>query len=331
MRRLGALLLLIAVVPGTLLREVAPPTRFKPELRFVPVPLPPAREAAKHLGAFRLDGIWEMRSRRGGFGGYSALVALGHGQLLTVRDRGDTLRFAVPGTGGTKPGAPPIFATLVQRRGTQKASNDAESATRDPLTGQLWIGWEHTNAISRHDPDLMRRATVRPRQMRGWGGNSGAEAMVRLRGGRFIVLSEGFAARFDSVRHPAVLFSCDPTRRCPGLGFTFEGPAGFSPTDMTELPDGRVLVLMRRLVWPFPLRFAGRIAIADPAELRAGRPWRAREVAKLTSTLPVDNFEGIAVEPRGDGTVTVWLISDYNDALTQRILLWQLRLDPKEI
>jgi hypothetical protein len=110
-----------------------------------------------------------------------------------------------------------------------------------------------------------------------------------------------------------------------------EGPGRFSPTDAAQLPDGRILVLMRRAVWPMPARFAGRIALFDPADIAAGRTVRAQTVAMLSSLLPVDNFEGIAIEPRGDGKVTVWLISDDNGAAAQRTLLWKLVLDPTDL
>ncbi len=78
-----------------------------------------------------------------------------------------------------------------------------------------------------------------------------------------------------------------------------------------------------------PLRFAGKIALADPAAIRPGGIWRSVEVAKLSSQLPVDNFEAIAVEPRANGKLTVWLMSDDNQALSQRTLLWKMALDPK--
>jgi hypothetical protein len=85
---------------------------------------------------------------------------------------------------------------------------------------------------------------------------------------------------------------------------------------------------MRKLLWPMPARFAGRIVVADPAELDSGGILHSAVVAKLSSSLPVDNFEGMAIEPRADGRVTVWLISDDNAAVTQRTLLWKLAVDP---
>jgi hypothetical protein len=145
------------------------------------------------------------------------------------------------------------------------------------------------------------------------------------------MLQEAFAGWNEEQLHPAVIFSGDPTRPGSLEHFTFSGPKRFSPVDMAQMPDGRVLVLMRRLVWPMPFRFAGRIALADPAEIRAGTVWHAREVAKLSSQLPVDNFEAIAIEPRSDGKLTVWLISDDNQAISQRTLLWKMALDPAQL
>ena len=178
----------------------------------------------------------------------------------------------------------------------------------------------------------MRNArVVSPPQMRGWGVNLGPESLVRLRDGRFIVLREGFDGWFDNRHHRALIFAGDPVDDPHGAEFTFIGPRGFKPVDMAQLPDGRVLILMRKLVWPMPMRFAGRIAIADPRAIRPGGEWRADSVAMLSSSLPIDNFEGMAIVPRGDRQVVVWLISDDNQAVSQRTLLWKLIVDPTRL
>jgi hypothetical protein len=327
LRRGLALLMVGALLPVTWLREPLRPASRGESLHFVPVPLPPAEDLARHLGPFALEGVWQMTSPCQGFGGYSALVPLGDGRLLAIGDNGGLLWFAPP---GRKPAAPK-FAVFTTGPDGWKRDRDAESATRDPATGTLWVGWEWSHTISRHAGSLWEPVKVRPRAMRDWGVNSGAEAMVRLADGRFVVLGEGFSGWLDDRTHPALLFSGDPVTAGEPQPFTFAGPARFSPTDMAQLPDGRVLIVMRRAVWPMPFRFAARLAIADPAEIRAGGTWQAREVALLTSSLPVDNFEGIAIEPQADGRVTVWLISDDNNAVTQRTLLWKLSVDPARL
>jgi len=327
-RFLALLLLVVALAPGTWLRQPKAPRVRDFDLRFVSVALPPEKVRNASLGAFKLERAWSMSGRHWLFGGFSALVPLGVGELLAVGDRGYRLRFSPPGARHRRP----AFGAIVPTRFRDNKMIDAESAAFDPVGGRLWIGWEDDNSITRHSLAFRGFQRTFPQRMRDWGGNSGPEAMARLQDGRFIVLREGFSGILERRNHQALLFAGDPVAgTSPPQVFTFTGPRGFSPTDMAQLPDGRVLVLMRRLLWPVPARFAGRIAIADPAAIRAGRPWRAREIARLVAPLPVDNFEGIAIEPRQDGKVTVWLISDDNRALSQRSMLWRLSLDPERL
>jgi hypothetical protein len=322
-RRLLALLLVVAVAPGTWLRSPPKPENLTQELTVRRLPLPEPAVQKAYLGSFELEGIWQLDSPHDGFGGYSALLATGDGQLLALSDLGYYLRFSAPGARQS----PPRIDAIYPQISMLKANRDCEAATRDPSTGAIWLAWENRNAITRHDSGLEELAAVTPQAMRDWSSNLGPEAMVRLRDGRFVVLSESFSAGGNE----GLLFADDPTLGGAPRRFTFRGAKPFRPVDMAQLPDGRVLVLMRRLVWPMPPRFTGRIAIADPAELRAGHEWPARPVASLDSSLPVDNFEGMAIEPRGDGRLTVWLISDDNRAVSQRTLLWKLAVDPARL
>ena len=326
-RSLSLLLLIAALAPGTWLRDAERPPSQQQRLTLIPVKLPPPDILARHLGAFELVAAWQLRSPNRGFGGYSALIALTDGQFLAISDKGNTLHFSPPGAVQR----PPFFGRVFPGEGFYKTDRDAEAATYDAATGQRWIGWETSNSITRFGPRWHFDGRISPRAMAGWGGNAGPESMVRLADGRFILLREAFNGDFETRRHEAVLFRGDPLTSGEPERFTFSGPAKFSPTDMVQLPDGRVLILLRRPVWPLPFRFAGRIAIADPAAIRSGKVWSSREVAKLTSSLPVDNFEGIAIVPRNDGRVTVWLISDDNDASTQRTLLWKMIVDPRRL
>lgn len=325
MRRiLLALLLILGLAPGTWLYQPANLWNPTASLRFAEVALPPKAELAHHLGVFELEGAWSLTSDYSAFGGYSALLPQPGGRLMAIADNGRRFVFSPPGV----PYAPSLSAEVLPGRERERGNRDTEAATQDPATGTVWVAREDSNAISRIDPAFRSYGNIRPAAMRDWPRNVGPEAMVRLADGRFIAIEEGFTGFFESRLHPAVLFPRDPLLGDRTAQFTFAGSPNFSVTDMAQLPDGRVLVLMRRLLWPFPLHFAGRIVIADPAEIRPGAVWRATEVAKLTSTLPVDNFEGMAIEPRADGRVTVWLISDDNHAATQRTLLWKMVVDP---
>lgn len=327
-RRIAAVLLLAAALaPGTWLREKPPVRHLQLDLRFAAQKLPPPAELAKHLGPFELEGAWVMESRRWRFGGYSALLPIGDGQLLAFSDRGYRLYFSPPGNAQH----PPRVGMIAYPEYNPDDLFDAESATIDPATGRVWVGWENGNAITRHTLKFRGFAKVNPPAMRGWGINSGPESMVRLADGRFLVLREGSDGWLDSHRHRALLFAGDPLVKTKPLEFTFVGIPGFRPVDIAQLPDGRVLILMRKLVWPMPPRFVGRIMIADPRTIARGREWHGHEVAKLSTSLRVDNFEGLAIEPREDGRLTVWLISDDNNAVAQETLLWKLAVDPAKL
>jgi hypothetical protein len=325
------ILLILGLAPAMCVYQTAKPWNPTPSLRFTPVRLPPKPELARHLGAFELDGAWQMTSVYSSFGGYSALVPLPDGRLIAIADNGRRFTFSPPGVRPAPAVSGEVLPWRVRPPLYRRDDRDTESATRDPVTGMIWVGREGSNSIARVDPAFRGYISTRPAAMRDWPENGGPEAMVRLADGRFIVLEEVTTSLVESRLHHALLFPRDPLSGAKPVLFTFAGAPEFSTTDMAQLPDGRVLILMRRLLWPLPLRFAGRIMIADPAAIRPGAVWQSTEVARLTSTLPVDNFEGMAIVPRQDGRVTVWLISDDNHAVTQRTLLWKLVVDPARL
>lgn len=327
-RKLALLLLLVGVAITTWFRSERVLIVPGDTLRFTALKLPPEPVLAAHLGAFRLEHAWEMTLGSHLFGGYSAMLPLPDGRMLAISDGGRFLTFVPPGGRAYKP----RLGTLLTAYRDDKRGVDSESAARDPVTGTIWIGMEFRNSVIRLGPDWTRNGAVSPKAMSGWAPNSGAEAMARLHDGRFLILAEGAREWLWPRTHDGLLFAGDPLDDPDGATrFTLEGPTGFVPVDMVQIPDGRVLILMRTLIWPIPEIFAGRIAIGDPARIREDGTWKVTEVARLASTLPVDNFEGIAVVPRPDGRLTVWLISDDNQTRLQRTLLWKLAVDPADL
>jgi hypothetical protein len=323
-RRALILLLAVGLTPGTWLRsDVAPPNR---ELALIIAPLPLEQDCCQS-GPLKLLGAWQLSSPHELFGGYSALVRVKPGRLLALSDRGYYLNFAEP---GALPSAP-SFGPILHDRIRLKDNRDVEAASYDPVSQRLWIALEGRNAVARHRIDLTRE-TFRPvPEFKDWSTNTGPEAMVRLRDGRFIVLCECTAGRFQGGRHPGLLFAGDPSEDRPGRKLTFVGVDGYKPTDMAQLPDGRVMILVRRLLWPVPARFAVKVLLADPAEIAADGTWQAREVADLSDPWPVGNYEGLAIERRADGSLIAWLISDENAAVTERVLLLKLRIDESKL
>ncbi|MFC6620615.1 esterase-like activity of phytase family protein [Novosphingobium panipatense] len=282
-----------------------------------------------YLGPLRLEGAWQYRSPNQRISGYSALVALKDGRLRAFSDSGEVLSFPRPPGPGS--GARTVSLRFSLPR-NDKAGRDVESVAFDPKTGRQWVALEGSNRIVRLSPKLRETGHVHPAGMARWGRNSGAEAMARLRDGRFVVIREVTTSILESRRHEALLFAGDPVDHPVAQAFHFEGPDNFSVVDMAVLPDGRALVLMRRLLWPLPMRYAGRIVLADTAQIRPGTVWRSTPVASLASVLPGDNFEAIAAVPGKDGRIVVWLMSDDNAMrVLQRTLLWKLSVHPADL
>lgn len=309
----------IALAPGTWFRSAPKPVSYEPELFVAKLDVEPRR-----VGSFRLAGVWELDSENGHFGSYSALVALDDGLLLAGSDRGRLLRFAEPDL----PARAPYFAQASGDTQSDKELVDLESLTRDPATGRMWAGYESANAIERVDAAFRNPKRVLPEAMRNWAENAGPETLVRLADGRFIAMEEG--RMFRGGPYEALLFPSDPAEGVEPLQFTFKAPDGYRPVDAAQLPDGRVLVLTRKVEWGVPPGFSARIVLADPAEIAEGEEWSGEVVATLAEPIPSDNWEGMAIVPGAeDAPPTIWLISDDNNALIQRTLLMKLLWEPE--
>lgn len=280
------------------------------------------------MGPFTVTGAWRLRSSNSDFGGFSGLVAMPGGRLLALGDQNGSLLLTEPGRG-----TPVRFHidTVVRRKGRtlRKVQTDAEAATRDPVTGAIWIAYEARNGLARHDvwpgPDIK----VRVPQMEKWRQNTGPEALTRLADGRWLVLSEAFSTIGTEKMHPGLLFPGRPDRTTP-QPLDLALPAGFRPTDAALLPDGRVLVLGRR-VRLLPPRFNSMIALADPRDFRPGQPWQTRWLATIDGWTLRENYEGMTVAPGPDGRVNVWLISDANASAFQETRLLRLEWHPERL
>lgn len=331
MRRNIALLIpLLALLVATWGHEAPDRGRQDQRLTITRLKLPPQKVLSSYLGPFRLDAAWQMTSPDNRFEGYSSIVRQPDGRMLAFSDKGKYLRFSFPGS--TAKAMAPEFGTAKFGPKLRPSFRDVESVAYDASSQRYWLGVEGSNAIIKLNGDFEEMAEFRPVQMEDWGPNTGPEAMTRLPDGRFVVIREITQSWQESRLHQAVLFDGDPIEHPAGHRFPFDGPDNFSVVDMALLPDGRALILMRRLLWAFPMRFAGRIVIADPAQIRPGKIWHSVPLASLASVLPVDNFEAIAVVPESDDKVTVWLMSDDNGMrILQRTLLWKLTVDPTKL
>lgn len=290
-----------------------------------PVALDRRDPARTQVGALTyLGGVW-LRSPDRAFGGFSAMQVSGD-RFLLVGDGGTVVRFRMTDFRLSETS----FGDVVLGPGTGqfKPERDVESLTSDPATGRIWLGFERENAIWRYDASLARaERAVRPAAMREWSSNGGPESMVRLRNGRFIAISETTRPKGPLAKtgRAGLVFAGDPTEAPDrGFGFTYLPPAGYDPSDMAELPDGRLLVLNRRFA--LPALFTAKITLVDPRAIRPGAAVRGREIAHFESPLLHDNFEALAVTREGGDTI-LWMASDDNQEFWEQSLLLKFRLD----
>lgn len=294
-----------------------------PDLTATPVPLDPSNPGRVKVGALTFMGGVDLTSRDLAFGGYSSMT-IDRGLFTLLSDGGTIVRFRLDDKFRLSAVS---FGDLPMGPGTgwSKKERDSESMTLDPATGQVWVGYEGYNQIWRYSPGLTLPARmVAPRPMADWSENGGAESMVRLRDGRFLVIAET-SRRLPSPARSALLFDRDPTEKpLKGFEFGYLPPEGYDPSDATQLPDGRVLILNRRLSLPF--FWSVVLTLIDPRHIRPGITIRGREIARLAPPLSVDNFEGLAVTQEKEGTM-LWMVSDDNLLILQRTLLMKFRVD----
>ena len=304
----------------------------EPRLSFVgrgqmsatPVALDSADRGRARVGSLIYLGGVRLTSPQAAFGGFSSMQVRGD-RFTLLSDDGHLVQFrmgadfrprdlhlrALPGGPGT---------------GWFKADRDSESQTADPATGRVWVGFEHANAIWRFDDFGRAEAHAAPREMTDWASNGGPEAMVRLASGHFLAISETTRPKGGKGRI-GLIFGGDPTDPKVRIErFAYVPPQGYDPTDMAELPDGRLLVLNRRV--SLADLFTAKLVLIYRGAVRPGAIVQGREVATLAAPLLHDNFEALAVTEEGGATI-VWIASDDNREWFEQSLLLKFRLDTR--
>ncbi|EAQ28584.1 hypothetical protein NAP1_13333 [Erythrobacter sp. NAP1] len=280
-----------------------------------------AGESDIDAAGWRVAGVWEYTTAPNlRFGGYSALLALSSGRLRAYSDRGFLLTITEPDQPLERPEDRSVSRMHFAEPEHYWMLWDIESATRDPETGSFWLGFENTHAIHRFS------ARSEPEELRMLGGevdwydNGGLEAMERLSDGRFLAVPEG--------RSEALIYPADPVEGGAPEEIAFANPASdHAVTDIAQLPDGRLLLLLRDVAWGIP-PFTGKLAIANAPKSGMTGEWSAEILFDLDAVIPPENYEGIAVRANGDGTIAVWIMSDDNFSVLQRTLLAKLVFDP---
>lgn len=274
-------------------------------LTATPVRLDPANPARRRVGELTYRRGWHLTSSAGQFGGLSALRPW-RGRWLAVVDTGGLVEFS--------PYRRDAMLTVVNPRcrpNRVRLGNDLEGLDTDST--HIWVSSEWHNTICRLDPDGTQIGT-RPPSMSAWPRTTGAETLLRLNDGRFLVMPE------DSD-FPVLVFAQDPVRGGRPRRIVYSPPAGYSPTDATLLPDGRLVILNRK----FGLHgFASKLVLFDG--LPEHGTAQGRTIATLAAPLIHDNFEGVSARREGGATI-LSIVSDDNYYRWQRTLLLEFRLD----
>lgn len=318
MRVTAALALAVMVAPGTWLRT--PVEKENPES----IDLAQVAGASQvGVPGWRIEGVWHYSTEPTlRFGGFSGLLPVGGGRLRAFSDRGFLFTFIEPDRPEESANLRLIAGLPYDDPDLYPLLWDIESVTRDPASkGDYWVGYENTHAIHRFSYQ------TRPEKVRiiqdevDWYANAGLEAMVRLTDGRFLIIPE---------RHEeALIYASDPVEGGAPRILPFANPAPeFAVTDLAQLPDGRLLYLMRDVNWANYPPFGGMLAISDPPAAGSAEPLSPQALFRFDDVLPPENYEGLTVRPLDDGRVAVWVISDDNIAAMQRTLLVKLIFDP---
>lgn len=323
MRILLSVLLLLLFLPDWSGDPRLPLLPATGTVRAMPVVLDWRRPQRNRVGALTYLGGVTLHGPGPAFGGFSAMQVAG-GRFTLLSDGGNIVAFTM---GADWTPRDVRFAALPDGpgRGWNKRERDSESLASDPATGRVWVGFETANAIWRYEPGFARaRGHATPPAMADWPANRGAEAMVRLRDGRFLVLAEDEEGKVRPTL-PGLIFATDPVdapRR--SAAFRYAPPRGFRPTDIAELPDGRIVILNRR----FGLLdgFTAALTLVPRGTIRPGATVVGREIARFEGAVLHDNFEAIAAVREGRETI-LWIASDDNQWPLQRSLLLKFRLD----
>ena len=269
--------------------------------RTVALTMEPLNYPAEAAGPLKMAGAWRLTAPDPRFGGLSAL-AIDDGRFLALSDSGVTFRFGLPG------GDPTVsIADVPDGPGpaTQKENRDSESLARDRAGRGWWVGYETTNQIWLYDHDFKRTLMWHDFGDARWPFNLGIEAMIDDPG-RLRLVPELAHEVIDVANRRAV---SRPLR-----------DVGSSISDMTRLPDGRVIVLLRSFgVTGFHCALGVLTEHPDGFTIEQRIPLHFGLFA---------NLEGMTTQHFPSGRTRLWLITDDNLQPPMTTILTAIDLTP---
>jgi len=324
-RLLACLSLFFFLVPVTYVRGPAPAANESQYIMLEPFALDARSPGRSQVGRLVFLGGWKITSDNRDFGGISSMVALPDKRFLMLSDNGTLVGFTLDEETGraVRPFIAPLPDGPARPNEHARKNWDSESLLHDPETGQFWVGYEHQHSIWRYGSSFSRKEAANfPEAMQKWPDNGGAEAMLRMPDGRFLVFSE--SAEYSKGGYQALIFGGDASEPASKAApFGYQPPEGYKLTDAILLDERSALMLHRRFT---PLDGVSAIlSIAQLSDFQPGKIVTSIPVATLTPPLKVDNMEALAVTRDEDGPI-VWIASDDNFSALQESLLFKFRL-----
>lgn len=258
-------------------------------------------------------GGWALSSDHEDFGGFSGLVLEGAaGELLAINDKGDWWHAPFnPSTARAPTGG--SMRAYTMGAVADKTDLDAESLLQ--TNGGYLISFEQNHRLE-FQPEIGGRPTSKtgfaPIDFAGISKNGGMEAITLLPTGELLAFAE--RGRDTQGRLKAWLVSEDQV-----APVFFAPPKNFAPTDAATLPNGDVLVLLRKYSAIDGVEV--RLHHLAAADILSGAVLKGAPILKLTPEGPVDNMEGMDLVALDENTVRIAMISDDNFNPLQRTLL----------
>lgn len=252
-------------------------------------------------GPLRLAGAWELAAVDRRFGGLSAL-AIDGSRFLALTDRGAAIRFDFP-TEAT-PQAQLVDLRLGPGPFGKKWARDAESLASDAQGRGWWVGYEQGHSLWLYDAGFDRALGHIDLKRMKWRHNRGAEGLLN-EGRHLLVTAEN---------------GRDAVRVKTGSIKRLTLNAGADVAEAARAPDGSGWLLLRTMG-------LGGIEQSIAPLLRTRDGYRVGPGWPIPKGM-FDNFEGMAIEARTNGSWRFWLISDDGHRIMARTLMVALDYRP---
>ncbi len=288
------------------------------ELTATPISLP------AQVGALQGRVGFVLESPQARFGGLSDLHVFEDGRLLAVTDGGEWFLADLifdPETGLPLGLANARMALMRDERGEpfpDKDSGDAEDLAVLP-DGRIAVSFEQSQTIRIYDlfgAGPLASALPGPvlAGTEGLNGNRGLEALAVLPGGDLLVGAEmGRRGRANPIWRVSSEAE-GPTEPLSRL----RPPPGYGLTAWDWDEGSQSIVAVERFFAP---GIGLRLRLVTGTLLQSGGAFEVEELAALEPPVPIDNLEGISIQPVSGNDSRLFLISDDNYSEDQQTLL----------